>query len=258
MMVKTAFDFSNQWVLVTGSSTGLGRAIAVEFAQNGANVLVHYHHNLEGAEETVEQIAKAGGKAILTQADLCAEQAVEALFANISRECDNLDVLVNNAGIYPLRGLLEMSVSEWDGMMSANLRSAFLCTQFAARGMRDSGGGSIVNIASIEACMPARMHAHYNTSKAGILMLTRSSALELGEFAIRVNAVSPGLIYREGLEEAWPEGLARWEEHCPLGRVGQAEEVAKACVFLASDMAAWISGVNLVVDGGMSVVGGFS
>ncbi|MDQ4078313.1 MAG: SDR family oxidoreductase, partial [Chloroflexota bacterium] len=119
--------------------------------------------------------------------------------------------------------------------------------------IEQGAGGAIVNIASIEAERPAPLHAHYNAAKGGVLMYTRSAALELGPHGIRVNAVSPGLIWREGIEEQWPEGVARWREAAPLTRLGRPEDVADACLFLASPAARWISGTNLVVDGGVLV-----
>jgi len=258
MTTKHFLDMAGKNVLVTGASAGLGRAIAVGFAQYGAKVAVHYHRNLAGAEQTARQISALGSEPFLLQADLGQEREVLSLFSDLSKKISHLDVLVNNAGIYPSQSFLEMSAAEWDEMNSANLRSTFLCLQRAALWMRASGGGAVINIASIEGIMPASHHAHYNTSKAGVLMLTRSCALELGGDRIRVNAVSPGLIFREGIEESWPEGVARWKDNCPLGRMGAASEVAEVCVFLASDKAAWITGANIVVDGGMSAAGSFS
>jgi len=140
-------------------------------------------------------------------------------------------------------------------VLDANLKSVHLCTQVAAARMIERGeGGAIVNIASIEGSDPASGHSHYATSKAGLLMLTRASALEYGRAGIRCNAISPGLIDRDGLAERWPEGVERWLDKAPLGRLGTAEDVAAAVLFLLGPDASWISGANLVVDGGMSAV----
>ncbi|KPL70015.1 hypothetical protein ADN00_18285 [Ornatilinea apprima] len=248
-------DFTGKTVLVTGASAGLGRAVAVRFAQYHARVGVHYHTNRSGAEETARLIEALDGECVLLQADLSQESGVQAMFVELKAKAERLDVLINNAGIYPSKPLMEISGEEWDAMMAANLRSVFLCTRQAAEWMQTRGGGAVVNIASIEAFMPARQHAHYCASKAGVLMLTRSAALELGPAGIRVNAVSPGLIHREGIEENWPEGVERWLKACPLGRMGAPEEVADMCLFLASERASWISGANLVADGGMAVTG---
>jgi NAD(P)-dependent dehydrogenase (short-subunit alcohol dehydrogenase family) len=145
-----------------------------------------------------------------------------------------------------------MSESDWNATLNANLKGVFLCTQAAARHMvARGGGGSILNIASIEAVNPAPGHAHYTASKAGVVMFTKNAALELGKHQIRVNAVGPGLINAPRLPSAWPEGLARWLDRVPLGRVGEPEDVADACLFLASDAARWVSGVHLLIDGGI-------
>jgi NAD(P)-dependent dehydrogenase (short-subunit alcohol dehydrogenase family) len=163
-----------------------------------------------------------------------------------------VDVLVNNAGTYPLASVLEMTEDEWDAMIDSNLRSVFLGTQATARQMvKQGGGGAIVNIASIEAENPAPSHSHYNAAKAGVVMHTRAAAQELGRHGIRVSAVSPGLIWREGLDKDWPDGVQRYQKAVPLGRLGRDDDVADACLFLASPAARWITGANLVVDGGV-------
>ncbi len=146
-----------------------------------------------------------------------------------------------------------MTVEEWRQVVDTNLSSVFACTQAAAEVMREQlGGGSVTHIASIEASRPAPLHAHYSASKAAVVMHARAAALEYGPFGIRVNTVSPGLIDREGLGEAWPDGVRKWREAAPVGRLGRAEDVGDACVFLASGLASWISGHDLVVDGGVS------
>ena len=163
-----------------------------------------------------------------------------------------LDVLVNNAGIYPTHPFLTMPVEAWDEMMSVNLRGAYLCAQAAARRLTEQGrGGSIVNITSISGANAADQHSHYNSSKAGLEMLTQSIASELGRHGIRVNAVAPGLIWSETVEEDWPDGVARWRARAPLERLGQPDDVADACLFLASPAARWITGASVRVDGGV-------
>jgi 3-oxoacyl-[acyl-carrier protein] reductase len=234
--------------IVTGSGSGHGRGIARRFAEAGASVVVHYRTSESGAREVVEAIESAGGGARALRADLTRGEDVERLFDAVVEEFGGLDVLVNNAGIYPLASLVDMTEGEWEAVVDANLKSVHLCTQAAARRMED--GGTIVNVGSVEALQPMPMHAHYDAAKAGVLMYTRAAALELGPRGIRVNAVSPGLIGREGIEEAWPEGVERWFQAAPLGRMGTPEDVADACLFLASDGARWITGANLVVDGG--------
>ena len=164
-------------------------------------------------------------------------------------------LVVNNAAAQPVTPLTEMQSEDWSNMLAASLDSAFHVTQAAAGLLRHNGrGGAIVNVASIEGSDPAAGHAHYATAKAGLLMLTRACALEYGSLGIRFNAVSPGLIDRDGMTESWPDGVNRWLDRVPLGRLGDASDVADAVLFLLSPASRWISGANLVVDGGMSAV----
>lgn len=247
------FNFHSRVVLVTGAGRGLGAAIARRFAQAGAQVAVHYHSSSAAALELVSALERNGVAARAFPADLTQEEAVRSMFSEVRVHFGRLDVLVNNAGTYPVTPLLELSAAEWEQVLAANLRSLFLCTREAARGMVEAGeGGVIINIATIEAEHPAPGHSHYDAAKAGVIAFTRSAALELGGSGIRVNAVSPGLIWRKGIEDDWPQGVASWQAAAPLGRMGQPHEVADACLFLASPAARWITGTNLVVDGGIS------
>jgi NAD(P)-dependent dehydrogenase (short-subunit alcohol dehydrogenase family) len=245
-------DFSRKVVLVTGGGSGLGRGIGYRFAEAGADIVVNYLHSAGSAAELSSQVAALGGKALTVQADVTKKSGVETLIAKTMDVFGRLDVLINNAGIYPLSPVIEMAEEEWDQVVNANLRSTFLCTQAAAKQMiEQETGGAVVNIASIEALNPAPMHSHYNAAKGGVLMYTKAAANELGPYGIRVNAVSPGLIWREGLELDWPEGIARYQKAAPLKRLGMPDDVADACLFLASTGARWITGANLVVDGGV-------
>jgi len=254
----TLLDFTGKVVLVTGAGRGIGPGIALRFAEAGAKLVVNYRASREGAERAADQIKATGGQAIAQQADVTRPEEVRALFERSAHAFGRLDVLVNNAGIYPGVGLLEMSEQDWDVMLDADLKSVFLCTQAAARIMVQQGiQGAIVNIASIEAESPEPDHSHYGAAKAGVLMHTRSAAFELAPYGIRVNAVSPGLIWQPGIDESWPQGVARWHAAAPLKRLGLAEDVADACLFLASPAARWITGVNLRVDGGVGVRPGF-
>lgn len=250
--VAALLDFSGRVVIVTGSGSGLGRGIARRFAEAGARVVVHYNASAEGARRVVEEIRGGGGQAIAVQGDLTRADEVARLIDESVRAFQRVDVLVNNAGIYPAHPFLEMTRAQWDEVVNANLTSAFLCTQAAARQMiAQSEGGAIVNITSIEAENPAPGHAHYDAAKAGLMMLTRASALELAPYTIRVNAVAPGLIWSETLEEDWREGVERWTRAAPLKRLGMPEDVADACLFFASPAARWITGASLIVDGGV-------
>jgi NAD(P)-dependent dehydrogenase (short-subunit alcohol dehydrogenase family) len=248
--VRDLLNLSAHVVAVTGASSGVGSGIARRFAEAGADVVVHFHHGESGAAQVAADIESMGRRSVTVGADLRTVDGAERL-VQAAEALGKLDTLVNNAGTYPLHGMLDLAVDEWQDVIDTNLRSVFLCTQAVARRMIGQAGGVIVNIASIEAQNPAPAHSHYAAAKAGIIMFTRNAALELGPYGIRVNSVSPGLIWREGIEEQWPEGVERWQSRAPLGRLGRPDDVADACLFLASPAARWITGVNLVVDGGV-------
>ena len=246
------FDFSRSVVVITGASGGIGAGIALRFSQAGASVVVHYCQNEPSAQQLATRIQTNGKLALIVRADVTQRQGVESLAARSVEEFGHVDIWINNAGTYPIAALTDMTESDWDGVVNSNLRSVFLCTQVAARQMiAQKKGGAIINIASIEAENPAQLHAHYDAAKAGVVMHTRVAANELGPHGIRVNSVSPGLIWRNGIEQQWPEGVGRWMKACPLGRLGTPNDVADACLFLASPAARWITGTNLVVDGGI-------
>ena len=241
---KDLLDLSGQSVLVTGASGNIGSAIAERLAESGAAVIAHYFENEAAATALLGRL----GSGKLVQANLSDASAVEAMFTSIKPS-----LVVNNAAAQPVTAMGDMTFDEWRAVMSANLDSAFLVTQRAALAwIKARQPGAIVNIASIEGLDPAPGHGHYATSKAGLTMLTRAAALEFGSAGIRINCVSPGLIDREGLARDWPDGVARWHDRVPLGRIGSAIDVADAVLFLLSPAARWISGANLVVDGGMS------
>jgi NAD(P)-dependent dehydrogenase (short-subunit alcohol dehydrogenase family) len=248
--VSGLLAFEDQVVLVTGAGSGLGRGIARRFGEAGARVVVHYRASAPGAQAVADAIGR--GRAVAVGGDLTRPEDARALVERAVEAFGRLDVLVNNAGIYPLAGLVDMTLEQWDAVLGSTLTSVFLATQAAARRMiAQGGGGAIVNVTSIEAENPAPAHSHYDAAKAGAAMHTRAAAQELGPHGIRVNAVAPGLIWREGLDEAWPEGVARYRKAAPLGRLGRPEDVADACLFLASPAARWITGASLTVDGGV-------
>jgi NAD(P)-dependent dehydrogenase (short-subunit alcohol dehydrogenase family) len=249
--VAALFDLRGQVALVTGAGSGFGRTIARRFAEAGARVAVHYRGSHAGAEDVVRAIVGAGGEARACAADLTVDGEAERLVAEAAAAFGRLDVLVNNAGAYPLADLMRVTAAEWDGVVAANLKSALACLQAAGRRMAGQGSGAIVNVTSIQAFRPAPALAHYSAAKAGLEMLTRSAALELGPSGVRVNAVAPGLVWREGIETAWPDGVERYEKAAPLGRLAQPEDVADACLFLASPAARFVTGTTLVVDGGV-------
>ncbi|WP_019073309.1 SDR family NAD(P)-dependent oxidoreductase [Streptomyces hokutonensis] len=244
---------TGQVALVTGAGGGIGRGIALRFAEEGAAaVAVHCRTAVEAASEVAARVRELGARSVVLQADLTDEDACRALVREAAEfGGGRLTALVNNAGVQPTQPLDGMTAAEWRAVVDTNLTSVFACTQAAAEAMR-AEGGTVTHIASIEASAPAPLHAHYSASKAAVVMHARSAALEYGPYGIRVNTVSPGLIDREGLAEAWPEGVRRWREAAPTGRLGRPEDVGDACVFLASPLASWVTGHDLVVDGGVS------
>jgi 3-oxoacyl-[acyl-carrier protein] reductase len=240
-----------QVALVTGAGGGIGRGIALRFAEEGAAVALHCRTAAGPAREAAARIEESGGRAVVLRGDLTDEDACRRVVGEAAEWGGGLDALVNNAGVQPTQELPGMTAGEWRAVVDTNLSSVFACTQAAAEAMRGRGG-SVTHIASIEGRQPAALHAHYSASKAAVVMHARAAALEYGAWGIRVNTVSPGLIHRDGLEEAWPEGVRRWRAAAPLGRLGRPEDVGDACVFLASRLASWVTGHDLVVDGGVT------
>lgn len=253
--IEKLLDLRGRRALVTGASGNVGAGIARRLASAGADIVIHGLSNSWSLAELENELLATGTDVHSAQADLSTDDGVETLFSSIEKSGNAVDLVVNNAAIQPVVALEEMSDFDWQSVIAANLHSVFSVTRAAAARLRSAGrSGAIVNIASIEGSDPAVGHAHYATSKSGVLMFTRAAALEYGEYGIRVNAVSPGLIRRERIETDWPDGVARWTANAPLQRLGEAADVADAVLFLLSPAARWISGANLVVDGGMSAV----
>ena len=245
-------SLSGKTAVVTGGAGGIGTAICLALARAGAHVGIHYHSSEAGAFALKQQINQAGGSATPVFADVTGKADIEKLLDTLTAETGRVDILINNAGVYPSSAFLDITEEEYELMMDANVRSVMLCTQAVARRIVGQGnGGAVVNIASIAASGVLDMHSHYCASKSAVVAFTRASARELGEHNIRVNAVSPGLIWRQGLEENWPEGVSRYKQAAALNSVGQAEDVANACLFLVSNASKWITGIDLVVDGGV-------
>jgi NAD(P)-dependent dehydrogenase (short-subunit alcohol dehydrogenase family) len=248
---SSLLDLTGRTAVVTGASQGIGAVVAQRLAEAGASVVVHYRSNYGGAQRVVSSIREHEGTAITQRAELSDPDEVRALMESATAEWGSLHIVVNAAGTIPTQDLLALNRAEWDAMFTSNVTSVLHCIQHAVGPMRQAGGGAIINVASIAALSPAPQHSHYNSAKSAVVMLTRSGAQELGRYGIRVNAVSPGLIDRENLEDDWPEGVARWRAQAPLERLGHPLDVADACLFLASPASRWITGHNLVVDGGM-------
>ena len=241
-----ALDLSEAVVIVTGAGGTIGGGIARRFSAAGAAVVAHSRRS------NLDHLAgELSGPVATVQADLTSEGGPEAVVGAALSSFGRIDALINNAGIQPVIGLNEMDDDDWRIMIDTNLTALHRLTQRTAREMMRTGGGSVVHIGSIEGCQPAPLHGHYSTVKAGVIMHARAAALEYGPHRIRVNAVSPGLVGGDDLRRQWPEGVERWMAAVPLGRVGTPEDIGDACVFLCSELARWITGINLVVDGGI-------
>ena len=244
--------------LVTGASSGLGTFLAEALDAAGASVAVHYHDNKRGAEELASRLSNPS---VVIQAKLGDLEDVSLLFKKASEALGPLDVLVNCAAAESQNvfDLSDISDDLWSNTMPTNLDAPMLLPQLfsAQEALGKKGGGSIINISSIEGSRPAPGHSHYATSKAALEMLTKASALEFGPRGIRVNAIAPGLINRAGIEEGWPEGVAAWKAAAPLGRLVDPNDIASTCVFLASPMSSSISGTVLTVDCGLSIKPGW-
>lgn len=253
-------SLAGQRVLITGASGGVGGGIAEAFADAGARIAVHYRGSVETAFALVERLRERGCDAVAVRADLGERGAAETLIAETVRALGGIDGLVNNAGVQPVQTLADTTRDDWDVVHATNLGAVFELARAAASAMRDATQPSnrwITHIASVEAHRPSPAHAHYAAAKAGLIMHARAAALELGPEGIRVNTVSPGLVDRPGLAESWPEGVASWTVHAPLGRLATARDIGNACVLLATPAAGFITGQDLAVDGGMLATPGW-
>jgi 3-oxoacyl-[acyl-carrier protein] reductase len=241
--VDKLLDLTGLVAIVTGASGNIGGGIARRLHEAGASVVAHAGHD-QGA---VDSLARELGDRVATAVG-DVERDAGAICAVAVESFGRLDILVNNAAIQLVAPLATIGNDELGEMFRVNVVGVAAMTREAASLM---AGGAIVNIGSIEGLQPANDHSHYAASKAAVIMHTRAAALELGQAGIRVNSVSPGLIDVDGLDEAWPEGVARWHAAAPLERLGTPGDIADAVLFLVSPAARWISGANLVVDGGV-------
>ncbi|MDA1246333.1 MAG: 3-oxoacyl-[acyl-carrier-protein] reductase [Cyanobacteria bacterium] len=240
---------AGQVALVTGASRGIGRAIAIDLAAAGAQVVVNYASSLDAAEAVVAEITAAGGEAWSHRADVADEEQVDAMVKALLARGGRLDVLINNAGITRDGLLMRMKTADWQSVINLNLTGVFLCTRAVSRSMLKARSGRIINITSVVALMGNPGQANYSAAKAGVIGLTRSNAAEFAARGVTVNAVAPGFIESDmtAALEKTPILAA-----IPMGRMGQASEVAGAVRFLAADpAAAYITGQVLQVDGGM-------
>jgi 3-oxoacyl-[acyl-carrier protein] reductase len=237
--------------LVTGASKGIGRSVAIRFAEEGANVAFTYLSSVEQGEALERELQAKGVKAKGFRSDASDFAQAEKLINDVVTEFGTLDVLVNNAGITMDNLLLRMTEEAWDKVISVNLKSCFNTVKAVAKPMMKQRGGSIINMTSVVGLKGNAGQANYAASKAGIIGFTKSIALELGSRGIRSNAIAPGFIETEMTGKLDEKTVQSWRDAIPLKRGGRPEDVANACVFLASDMSTYISGQVLQVDGGM-------
>jgi NAD(P)-dependent dehydrogenase (short-subunit alcohol dehydrogenase family) len=245
-----------QTALVTGASRGIGKEIALELARNGCRVAVNYYNDPASIDATMAEIHKLQPDALAIEADIRSSTQVAAMFEKIIATFGHLDLLVNNAGVQTWKPLLEVTEEEWDLVIDTNLKGCFLCTQQAARYMKDrymkgEGGGSIVNLGSGCNKLAFPSLVAYTASKGGIEMFTKEAAAELGRYGIRVNCIAPGSIESERTRQEDPDYAGTWSKLTPLGRVGTAADIAPTVVFLASKGAAFISGQTIWIDGAL-------
>lgn len=237
--------------VVTGASRGIGRAIALQLASEGANVVVNFSGSEQKAQQVVEEITSLGVKAIAVQANVSDSESVQNLMNAALEQFGSIDILVNNAGITRDNLIMRMKEEEWDDVINTNLKGVFLCTKAVTRQMMKQCSGRIINITSIVGVMGNAGQANYVAAKAGVIGLTKTTARELASRNILVNAIAPGFITTE-MTDALPEEIkSSMLAQIPLGSLGEPEHIAKAVVFLASEDSNYMTGQTLHIDGGM-------
>lgn len=237
--------------LVTGASRGIGKAIALALAENGAAVAVNYSSSEASAVEVAELIGKNGGKAEIFKARVNVEAEVEEMFSAVEKSLGPVDILVNNAGITKDNLLMRMKTEEWDSVIDVNLKGAFLCTRRAVKGMMKNRYGKIINISSVVGFAGNAGQFNYSATKAGIIGMTKSAALECASRGIRVNAVAPGFIETDMTASLSDDVKAAYMEKIPLKSLGKPEDIANAVVYLASPLSDYMTGQTLHLNGGM-------
>jgi glucose 1-dehydrogenase len=257
-----------QSALVTGANSGIGLAVAVALANDGANVVVNYVTHPEVADDVVKQIENNGGNAVAIKADVSNEAEVHTMFQQMYDKYGTIDILVNNAGIQKDSSFENMSLADWQLVLNVNLTGQFLCAreavrEFLRRGIvkeRSIAAGKIICISSVHEVIPWAGHVNYATSKGGINMMMKSMSQELAPKKIRINSIGPGAIQTPINKQAWEtkEALDSLLTLIPYGRIGQPEDIGKAAVWLASDESDYVNGTTLFVDGGMLLYPGFS
>lgn len=267
-MSLSPYLLKGQKALVTGSSSGIGEAVARALAASGASVVINYHSESEAAQKIVNDIKAANGEALSIQANVAKEDEVKAMFAQMFKEFGTIDILVNNAGIQKDAPFLDMTLDQWNLVIGVNLTGQFLCAREAAKEFMRRGvqpkiscaAGKIICMSSVHQVIPWAGHVNYATTKGGINMMMQSIAQELAPHKIRVNSIAPGAIKTPINKSAWdtPQAEAKLLQLIPSGRVGKVEDIAKAAVWLASDDSDYVNGTTLFVDGGMTLYPGFT
>ncbi len=244
-------DLKGKRILVTGSSRGIGKAIALELAARKATLVVHGPQESDELRASYQDVCRRSPSSMVVCAELSRSEQIAAMFKAIQQQLGGLDVLVNNAATQNPSPLIDLEEKDWDYVLTVNLKAPFLCAQHAARLMRTNGnGGRIINISSVHAYAPRRNYAHYSTAKAGLEQLTKCLALELAEDNIQANAVVPGAI---ATELTPPDRQAAFATAVPAGRVGTVDEIARVVAFLAGDECDYLTGASLTVDGGLTL-----
>ncbi len=257
-----------QSALVTGANSGIGKAVAIALANDGANVVVNYVTKPEDAQQVVDEIKANGGNAIALPADVSKEDQVQAMFQAMYKQFGTIDILVNNAGLQKDAAFENMSLADWQLVIDVNLTGQFLCAreatrEFLRRGIipeRSVAAGKIICMSSVHEVIPWGGHVNYATSKGGVMLLMKSMAQELAPKKIRVNSIGPGAIQTPINRSAWqtPEALKSLLTLIPYNRIGQPEDIGKVAVWLASDESDYITGTTIFADGGMTLYPGFS
>ena len=256
-----------QKALVTGASSGIGRAIALALGEAGADVVVNYVSGEDKAQALVEEITSKGSSALAVRADVSDEAQVSAMFATMKASFGTIDILINNAGLQQDAPFHEMTLAQWNRVMGVNLTGQFLCSraavkEFMRRGVQPEvscSAGKIICVSSVHEVIPWAGHVNYAASKGGVMLMMKSIAQEVAPYRIRVNSICPGAIRTPINMEAWdtPEHYNELMKLIPYKRIGEADEIGRAAVWMASDYADYVHGISLFVDGGMTLYPGF-
>jgi glucose 1-dehydrogenase len=257
-----------QKALVTGGSSGIGKAVAIELGKAGADVVVNYVHGEGQAREVVEEISACGSRAYAHQADVSKEDQIQAMFQKMFQEFGTIDILINNAGLQQDASFDEMTLDQWNLVINVNLTGQFLCAreavlEFKRRGVIEAvscSAGKIICMSSVHEIIPWGGHVNYAASKGGVMLMMKSIAQEMAPYRIRVNSIAPGAIRTPINTAAWdtPEAYESLMELIPYKRIGEPEDIGRAAVWLVSDYSDYVNGTSLFVDGGMTLYPGFT